>query len=69
MRVKITAEGENKSRLLRPYKQKILYANSLEHPVRFLPRLDGWWVGWVVGWVVEEEEGGGARSTCCRRRD
>lgn len=53
MRVKITAEGENKPRLLRPYKQKILYANSLEHPARFLPSLDGvvCWVGGVVGGV------------------
>lgn len=50
MRVKITAEGENKQRLLRPYKQKILYANSLEHPVRVLPRLEGGCGGvWVGG--------------------
>lgn len=49
MRVKITAEGENKQRLLRPYKQKILYANSLEHPVRFLPRLEGGCGGVWVG--------------------
>lgn len=62
MRVKITAEGENKPRLLRPYKQKILYANSLEHPVRFLPRLDGWWVGWMDGWVEDVEEEGAARA-------
>lgn len=50
MRVKITAEAENKQRLLRPYKQKILYANSLEHPVRFLPRLEGGCGGVWVGW-------------------